>query len=394
MSLHLTTRHRLLQHAAAFALAWVAASLLFAYLLRSIQPDLPQPGYHIETLGKGETAVHNLLYLSGALRGGKTIVVFGSSELNPRHSREFTPQLFFPDHHLARVLTYGRAGFDTLGMYGLLYALKPHLNQGTRLVILLSPEWFRTNDLPTQAFVANFNDNVLLQIYWSDDPREVFHDYLVAHQAEFTEMSSTQRMFMRDPSSILDMDFPDFLLETINVRAYSQREKFNLRLAQMQQQSAQQEFDAGNAMDLPWDTYMSDARRAEQRMMSNNDKWVRNGFYDLHLRGSPFKYKDYFPKNMNPEPEMTDLKLLLGLLDRSKVHALFVMQPLNPQLYDDLARFNAVDARVASLCNEYHMKYLDMYAETYDPGILRDNIHLGELGWEQVDSEIAEYFRL
>lgn len=395
MSLRLTTDHRLLQHILAFTLAWVAASFLFVYLLRAITVEQRKPGYHINTLGKGETAVQNLLYLSAALRGGKTIVVMGSSELDPSFARRNVPYAFFPREHLTRVMSYGRANFDSLGMYGLLFALKPHLNPGSRLVIMLSPAWFKSTDMLPQAFDENFNDNVLLQLYWSDDPRGVFHDYLTAHQHEFSSMTAMQRMFLDNPSSIVDWSLPGLITRTINSRAYAQREKLDLYLEPTDRGGLADVFGARRAADIHWADYTAAARSYELRHMTNNDLWVRDTFFNNVLMRNPqILHRDYFPKNINPEPEMTGLKLLLELLQKSKVKALFVMQPLNPRLYDDIDSFDAVDARITSLCREYGASYLDMYTAPYDPGTLRDGTHLGELGWLTVDQAIVQQYHL
>jgi D-alanine transfer protein len=394
-SLQLTTDNRVLQHVAAFALAWIVASFIFIYALRPIVVLPPQPGYHIRVLGKGETATQNLIYLAGALRGGDTIVILGSSELDRLYSSGiFIPTVFFPGHHLASVLTYGRPGFESLGMYGLLSALKPHLNVRTRLVIMLSPAWFRTTDMQPQIFNDNFNDNTLLQLYLNDDQRGVIHDYLVSHEADFSSMTTTQRMFLNDPSSMVDLDLPLFVTDQINSRAYGLREKLNLRLAQLGQPDTEPMFGTVHTQDLPWDRYESLARAREVAGMKNNAYWVRNWFYNMMIK----KYKTlpiaYFPKDMQPEPEMNALKLLLQLLHRNKVKALFIMQPVNPRIYNDLATFDEVDARITNLCREYGMQYMDIYNQPYEQGILRDGSHPGELGWERIDRQIAEYFQL
>lgn len=394
MSLRLTTDYRLLQHLSAFAAAWLAASSLFVYVLRPITVPQPTPGYHIRTLGKGEPAVRNLLYMSDALRYGRAIVVLGSSELDFANSNDYSPDIFFPQHHLAKVITYGRAGFETLGMYGLLYSLKPHLNSGSRLVIVLSPEWFRTTNLASPTFNNNFNDDVLLQIYWSDDPRGVFHDYLISHQFDFNDMTSTQSLFMDDPASIIDWQLPEFIALSLNARAYAQREKVKLFLARLGTHVKKEHYDAGNAKDLPWDKYERDARDYESRHMTGNDLWVRSGFYKNYLSTGGYRRRTYFPDHMNPEPEMDGFRLLLQLLQRSKVKALFIMQPVNPKLFDDLAVFNPVDARIAALCREYGMAYMDLYAMPYQKGVLKDGVHPGELGWEMIDQRISEYFSL
>lgn len=394
MSFRLTDKYRLLQHVAAFTLSWVAASMLFLYVLRPITVPQPTPGYHIDTIGKGETAVRNLIYLTDALRGGKTIVMLGSSELDRLFWEPYTPHVFFPEHHLAKVFTYGRAGFETLGMYGLLNGVRPHLNPKTRLVIMLSPAWFRTTDMQIATFSENFNDSMLLQMYWSDEARSVFHDYLSAHQFEFVNMTATQSIYLDDPTSMIDWNLPGFLGRTINTRAYAQRVKLDLSLSRLTVSPVADNYSAGNAAFLPWDRYEASARSRELARMTNNTLWVRDSFYSRYSSDGSARNRQYYPQDMNPEPEMTALRELLQLLQISKVKALFIMQPLNPKLYDDVHRFDEVDARIAALCHEYGIRYYDMYNQPYEAGVLFDGDHPGELGWERIDHVIAGYFRL
>lgn len=394
MSLRLTADYRVLQHITAFTIAWIAASYLFVYVLRPITVPPPAPGYHIATLGKGQEAVHNLLYLSNALREDKTIVLLGSSELDPAFAPHFTPTEFFPRTHLARVMSFGQANFETLGMYGLLTALRPHLNPGSRVVIMLSPAWFRDTDLSPKTFNDDFNDTTLLQIYLNDDPRSVFHDYLVGRQMQFRDMTPTQEMFLDDPSSMLDWNLPGFLVRTVNARAYSQREKLDLWLATLTNPVTEEHYEAGNGSELPWDQYEDTGRKLELAASRGNELWVRMKFYHMYINRQAAGYTHYYPRHMNPEPEMNGLKLLLQLLKTIKVRALFVMQPISPRIYDDASRFDDIDGRIGGLCREYGMGYLDMYAEPHEQGVLGDGQHLGELGWERVDREIARYFKL
>lgn len=395
MSLRLTTDKRVIQHLVAFALAWVAAASLFAYVLRPITVALPTPSYSIMVLGKGDLATKNLLYLASAMRGGQTIVMLGSSELEKAFiGGPYVPESFFPIHLIAPVLTYGKRGFETLGMYGLLSALRVHLNPNTRLVVLLSPAWFYNTNLQPAAFDENFNESVLLQLYEDDDPRGVIHDYLTAHQGDFTSMTSAQRLFLDDPSSTVNWNLPMFVARIINSRAYTQREKLEIRLAELHQADHANEFGAIQSQSLPWDNYKRVASMREKKRMTNNDLWVRNVFYDSYLRRASLTSSNYFPADMNPEPEMDSLKLLLQLLNRNKVSALVVMLPVNARMYHDLGRFNPVDERIANLCREYGMKYMDMYRQTPEIGVLRDGIHPGDVGWLMIDREIAEHFHL
>lgn len=387
-----TASRQLFEHLLAFTLAWVAASWLFLHVLRPITVSQPDPGMHIPILGKGQTAVRNLIYLSAALRGGRTLVVLGSSELDHKPVHSYLPDVFFPAHHLANVLTYGSSGFDALGMYGLLYSLRPHLNTRTRLVILLSPAWFRRGDLTRPVFDQNLNDSVLLQDYWSDEPREVLHDYLLRHQFESPDFTSSEQLFLDDPESILDWNFPEFIGRTINVRAYAQREKLNLLLTQ--QRSLARQSSAGSGVQLPWDRYAEDARSRQLILDARQQAWLRSTLYQQHTRSPKIGRRNFYPQIPNSEPQMSALRDLLHMLWRSKVKALFVMLPINPTVYADVGRFDSINAHVAVLCGEYGMSYFDMYSQPYEEGLLRDPIHPGMLGWEHIDRQVTEFFHL
>ena len=84
---------------------------------------------------------------------------------------------------------------------------------------------------------------------------------------------------------------------------------------------------------------------------------------------------------------------LMALLRQHDVNALFVMQPLHPMVFKDLARFEPIQRDVAALCQRYAMTCMDMYSAPFEVGMLRDVQHLGELGWLRVNQKIAQVFR-
>ena len=51
-----------------------------------------------------------------------------------------------------------------------------------------------------------------------------------------------------------------------------------------------------------------------------------------------------------------------------------------------------VVAAITGMCQRYQMGCLDMYSIPFEPGMVRDDMHLAELGWAMADQGIAEYF--
>ena len=49
-------------------------------------------------------------------------------------------------------------------------------------------------------------------------------------------------------------------------------------------------------------------------------------------------------------------------------------------------------AAITGMCQRYQMGCLDLYSIPFEPGMVRDDMHLAELGWAMADQGIAEYF--
>ena len=69
----------------------------------------------------------------------------------------------------------------------------------------------------------------------------------------------------------------------------------------------------------------------------------------------------------------------MALLQKRKVKAYFVIQPFNPKLILDMERFDPVVAAITGMCTRYQMGCLDLYSIPFEPGMVRDDMHLAEL---------------
>ena len=145
---------------------------------------------------------------------------------------------------------------------------------------------------------------------------------------------------------------------------------------------------------VDWDLLASQAQEAEQSQMGGNRYAVRDEFFNKYLRAIPEGGKTaYQPQPLTGRDELRELTALMALLRQHDVNALFVMQPLHPMVFKDLARFEPIQRDVAALCQRYAMTCMDMYSAPFEVGMLRDVQHLGELGWLRVNQKIAQVFR-
>jgi D-alanine transfer protein len=362
------------------AIATVALIAIAGYLLLPRIPvDPPYKGLYLHFIGdkKGvnaELVTTNLIEMSSALSSGKTLVILGSSEL--QEPLLFVPYRFLPKILNVPVLAYGWSFFQSLGDYGMLAANADSLSPKTKLVVMLSPSWFEEGYMPTQWFLSNFQPQVLLGLYHTPGAREVFEQYLQLHGNEFNSSSPILDGFSGKTGLYMDE-------MTMEERIFSIKTRMHMLYSEADFGSTRKPIPAP-ALPLAsdWMEYEANAERAP------------NPGHRYGASPETAQYLQALPReNLDDNAEFKALELTVGLLKARNVQALFVLQPLNPADYKDAGNMHILGMKIGTLLDAAGMQYYDMSdLSLYKPGTLRDSMHLGELGWEQVDQRIMQYY--
>ncbi|HCW20344.1 D-alanyl-lipoteichoic acid biosynthesis protein DltD [Achromobacter sp.] len=366
------------QHALAAALALSAAAACGAWAWHSLAlktgpAPMAAPGLYIPNLGNTlQEQTRNLSTMSQALRTGDRLVILGSSELTSNDLR-FVPYRYLADELQMPVLAYGHSGFQSLGMQLVLAALADDLSPASRVVVMLSPGWFDGDGgLGVDEFKEHANP-LLPRLLKQPEGRAELARWLrdKGNAGVVWSMAAEQAYVFRQ--RLVDLWAPAYAAPA------PERER---------------EGPAAAARVVDWDALASQAQDAEQSQMGGNRYAVRDEFFNKYLRTIPEGGKTaYQPQPLTGRDELRELTALMALLHQRGVNALFVMQPLHPMVFKDLARFEPIQQDVARLCQRYAMTCMDMYGAPFEVGMLRDVQHLGELGWLRVNQKIAEVFR-
>lgn len=366
------------QHALAAALALSAAAACGAWAWHSLAlktgpAPMAAPGLYIPNLGNTlQEQTRNLSTMSQALRTGDRLVILGSSELTSNDLR-FVPYRYLADELQMPVLAYGHSGFQSLGMQLVLAALADDLSPASRVVVMLSPGWFDGDGgLGVDEFKEHANPLLPRLLKQPEGRAELVHWLRDKGDAGVVwSMAAEQAYVFRQ--RLVDLWAPAYAAPA------PERER---------------EGPAAAARVVDWDALASQAQDAEQSQMGGNRYAVRDEFFNKYLRTIPEGGKTaYQPQPLTGRDELRELTALMALLHQRGVNALFVMQPLHPMVFKDLARFEPIQQDVARLCQRYAMTCMDMYGAPFEVGMLRDVQHLGELGWLRVNQKIAEVFR-
>lgn len=324
----------------------------------------------------------NLTRFGNALSDG-TLVVLGSSELSS-HDLRFVPYRFFPQELKVPTLAYGHAMFQSYGIVSVLESLADSMTSNTRLVVMVSPAWFASGgQLPRSAFAEHVTGPVWDRLWSQPNTREQMQTWIsdnanwgllwLIANGRVSEFKDKVALWWNSSNEAA----PDLPRHKLSVPAH----KYvgwpsTARLNPTQ-----------------WSTLLDQARQTERQLGGNNPYDVRDDYYQQYLAHlySPARNEFAEPDPMS-RAELGDLSRVMALLQKRKVKAYFVIQPFNPKLILDVERFDPVAAAIMGMCERYGMGCLDMYSQPFEPGMVRDDMHLAELGWALANQGIAEFF--
>jgi len=383
----------------ALVILWAALALLSRLNLAP-----PSAGQYIADPGNGVEATQAMIRLGSALSDGRTVVLLGSSELMQTKTG-FMPYRYLPKELGIPVLAIGRGYFQSLAIYGYLSANDRYLSNSTRLVILVSPGWFKEDSIPLNFFLTYFPAPVLARLLDKDAVTDLMRDYVTARWSLMEKSSETlsffgpqtnsgaprQRLWAWVPSVTRRLREQ---LIGLREQAFTLRTEFDM-LLQTEVSNSHSTIAAFNTETGPvapdWDALRRLAQERELAAMAHNPMYVRDDYYTRYLKDRG--RTEYFPAGMDPKGEMQMLETLLRYLQSRHVHALIVMEPLNPYTFSDASRARALGNEVAALCASTAMPYYDMTQSDYIPGTLSDAMHVGELGWVLIDEKIERYYQ-
>jgi D-alanine transfer protein len=390
MSLPILRNSRLLSHVAAATTAvalaigaYLGADDVLSRIVLPVAAPAADKSNYLPNLGPDWGTQHvNLNRLGNALSDG-TLVVLGSSELSS-HDLRFVPYRFFPEELKVPTLAYGHAMFQSYGMVSVLESVADSLTPNTRLVIMVSPAWFASGgQLPRSAFAEHVTGPVWNRLWDKPSTREQLQTWISdnANWGLLWLIANGQVAELKDKVSLWwnarQEPAPD-----------KPRSKLSVPAHRYVVWPSAARLNAGH-----WSRLTQEAREVEHKLGGNNPYDVRDDYYKQYLASLYSPARNEFA-NVDPltRTELGDLSRLMALLQKRKVKAYFVIQPFNPKLILDMERFDPVVAAITGMCTRYQMGCLDLYSIPFEPGMVRDDMHLAELGWALADQGIAEYF--
>lgn len=332
------------------------------------------------------------LHFMSSLARKNQITLLGSSEMN---DSPYASYHFLPDSVGIPAMGFGHAFHQCFAMYCELLAAEEYL-ENAKVCILLSPGWFVTEGTNTEAFVEFVPSNFLSRIYnnpkVSNAEKDFVGQYISKHKADFSGLTKAMK-------SLAD-------------GAEKRQKLFSVSLTLQKWLSQQYEMDFNPIRNANYKTlgailakknfnispsvYARLEKEAIQKS-KNNNMFVDSSYYRTILLDENGKLKPGVIADiaLQKNTELEDFKQLVKLLKSRKVDATFVIQSLNPYYYQNMKGYEPLIALLTKELDQAGIPYLNMYTtekSKYRPGMLSDVMHLGDLGWMQINSFLLQTY--
>lgn len=328
-------------------------------------------------------------------KGG--LLILGSSELD--QNLTYLPYRYFNSQH-QMVTAVGHAGNQSLLMHATLMPYAGHL-EGVKIAVLLSPTWFTEYAEGTNPanFAKNISEKDLYEIFYNPNLREkdrqALAAYIATHYAGFADphiilslfnaMHKTKKQWLNLPSRIN--------LKWMERYAHFKYENYIHTQKSLNTDSlyALVPFDPAQ-----FSLNMDSVSRAEVgRFMgatANNKMYLDSSYYRLYIKNESEEIGRF---DYRGTQEWTDFVNLVDFLVYEKADVFFIFQPLNPYYYQHLERLQPLISGIKAELDKNGLDWYNLFVTgtgAYEPGILKDIMHLGEYGWLKVDSALIDHY--
>jgi D-alanine transfer protein len=332
------------------------------------------------------------LELAGSLQNENYITFLGSSEFT---DSPYCPYNFFPDSLNTPSVGFGHAYMQSFSIFCELMAMQKNLNN-SKICIILSPGWFETGGSNIEAFLEFIRPNFLKSIKGNDEiPIEYKKEIgrFIALNIDNIDKPSKTILYFKNlnDETIVDKKLNLFYEEINQYKEKRINKKLNYSVNTITPKLSAPK-------KINWNKSKNHLQRNFIASIKTNSLFINDEYYNLWMLDSNKVYHHGFnyKVNLKENQEFKDFKLLVDLLKRYNCKASFIMQPLNPYHFTDLANYKEVMDSVNNILIKSKFPYLNLFTakkEKYEPGTLTDVMHFGDYGWMKVNEFVANTYK-
>ena len=327
-------------------------------------------------------------YAARAKAGYNPRLVFGSSELSPRHGGAMNPsKLFLNGDYGISTLTVGRATCESLWQAVEMGALGGMTGQD-RSVLFASMQWFMCYRAPQDHLPAMFSRDAYDAFMANDRISADLKERVTARLGEYGIDVSKKASPLSSFSDALDRAMTSAVDDA------------RLRLANNRAASRSPHAPSSAPSTPDWAGLEASATHDLAATSRNKTFAVDEGWYqkrgEAWLEGAKTTWKvrnsEFFSRQ-----EYEDFRMALAAGVESGTIPLVVIQPVNGFMYDQTAYTAPVGqeyyAMIRQACEEAGVPYVDFSSHEYDKNFFQDYSHPSEYGALLYSQAVYNYLK-
>ena len=326
-----------------------------------------------------------------SIKSPNQLTIFGSSEFS---KSPYCSYNFLPDSIGIPAMGIGHAYHQNFSILCELLAAHDYVEKSD-VCIILSLGWFDTKGTNTSAFLEFVTPNFLTSIDQNKDIDESYRKYIgkfiQEHSHEIDELSNDMEVLRAS-----------YLLDEGNVfNKYKSKIAIHLNRG-FSSKNIRYQFNVNSESRIapPLKDYFSSNKDLQDtfiRNVTNNDLFVYNEYYSNYLIEEDGSEKKGGTSDISivDNQELEDFKTLVKYLKEMNANCSFIIQPLNPYFYSNLENYDELVVELTETLNKNDIPYLNMHVSSkadYEPGVLRDVMHLGDYGWMEINKFLVDTY--
>ncbi|MCL1797851.1 MAG: D-alanyl-lipoteichoic acid biosynthesis protein DltD [Eggerthellaceae bacterium] len=318
---------------------------------------------------------------------GDTYFLFGSSELTTLPNMvSSVPDRVFQEYDCGMQFMYIGDAYDQSLWLAIAAGAYAQDMPNKEVAIIVSPQWFYDGGLEQGIFKMRFSYN------------------LYQHFCENGRISPETKAYVAArlidegvDGALIDGGDPEMFQDYLNRAAFLAMSDFKLRQALGQCRAR------GVPRQAPSTPPNFDALRqqvqAEAQMWCTNNEWgIFDAYWSEHIEPDfEMRKGTLATETLTKTSEYDDLSCFLAVCKESGLEPYVVVAPVNGFWYDHVGLSAGVRhtfyERVETLCADAGVACLNMAAHEYELYYLRDSMHMGWLGWIDIEEGFMEFAR-
>lgn len=333
-------------------------------------------------------------------KSGDVIPVFGSSELWVSDDNAYPQSLFQNGNSDFNMILIGRGYMQSLH-HAMNIGAMANIIPDKKVVLILSPQWFATSQLTSDAYVSRFSERMYVEFLKNTD---------ISHRVKSSVTERLKTLLVADPPQLKRVEkYEDiYVKHSPNILRYLEMSAYDAFMDIKQMYTLNQDINLQNfeknfttsvkIENIRFDELMEKAVEDGGRESTNNEFYIYDEYYNTYVRDWQDVKKDSEINSSYLEsPEYDDFRLFLDICKETGISPLIVNIPVNGRWYDWIgfpkAEREAYYQKIRSICEEYQVQIADFSDKEYEEYFLKDIMHLGWKGWVYLDEAVYHFYK-